>query len=167
MVFYDLDKIGIEDLFFSAQYLNCLSDETSVYINKCYYHYIKANQNSVSAKYKPFYTQKTAHVINELEKLVKKRSDKDKCMEALRNRRALSFINIGLNEAFATDGAYSIVRRLKKALKDPKLHQAFKKLDFNYLPLKWKIFFFSAKLKLAVPVYVLLKIMILLMGKKD
>lgn len=165
--FYDLEKIGAEDLHFSAQYINCIPGETSVYIDKCYYHYIKANQGSLSTKHKPIYTQMVKTINYELETMVENRPDKEICMEALKNRCALALINIGLNEVAATHGMHKTVRRLKEVLNDKKFRAAYKQLPLRYLPLKWKIFFGAAKLRLSFTVYVLLKIMTILVTRKD
>jgi glycosyltransferase EpsH len=165
--FYNLEKIVAEDLHFSAQYINCISGETSVYIDKCYYHYIKANQGSLSTKHKPDYTQMVKTINRELETMVKNRPDKEKCMEALENRRALALINIGLNEVAATHGMRKTVKRLHSVLCDEKFSTAFRKLEFCYLPLKWKVFFGAARFRLSFAVYVLLKIMTILVARKD
>lgn len=165
--FYDLEKIGAEDLYFSAQYINCISGETSVYIDQCFYHYIKANQNSLSTKYKPSYAQMAININKELERLVENRKDKEICLKALNNRRALSLINIGLNEISANDNMFTIIKRLKNIVYEKQFHKAFSELDFFYLPIKWKIFFGTAKLKFTLALYILLKTMALLLTKND
>lgn len=167
LVFYDLEKIGAEDLHFSASYLNCIQNKTAVYIDKCFYHYIKANSDSLSTKYKPQYTHMAVTINNELTKLVMGRADEKDCIAALKNRKALSLINTGLNEVAATDGALKIIKRLRKVLCDREFHHAFKQLDLSKLPLKWKIFFMCAKLKLTTPIYILLRIMTVLISRKD
>lgn len=167
LVYYDLEKIGAEDLHFSAQYLNCIKDMTSVYIDKCLYHYIKANEASLSTKHKPIYTQMAITINSELEKMIKNRDDSAQCMKALKNRRALSLINIGLNEVAASDGAFKITGRLRKVICDKAFHEAFSQLEYKYLPLKWKVFFLCAKHRMAFCVYILLKIMTVLMARND
>lgn len=167
LVFYDLEKIGAEDLHFSASYLNCIQNQPSVYIDKCFYHYIKANSDSLSTKYKPQYTHMAVTINNELTKLVMGRADEKDCIAALKNRTALSLINIGLNEVAATDGALNIIKRLRKVLCDREFHDAFKQLDLSKLPFKWKIFFMCAKMKLTTYIYILLRIMNVLISRKD
>ena len=167
LVFYDLEKIGIEDLHFSASYLNCIQGKTSVYIDKCFYHYIKANSASLSTKYKPQYTHMAKAINNELKSIARGRADEKDCIAALKNRTALSLINIGLNEVSSTDNAFCIIKRLQKVLCDKEFHDAFKQLEISKLPLKWKVFFMCARMKLATLIYVLLKIMTILISKND
>lgn len=167
IVYYDLDEIGIEDLFFSVQYFMLISTATTVYIDRCFYHYVKTDSLSVSNKYKPTYIQRTKKVADSIEKLFGCRDDKLIYMKALKNRIALSLINIGLNEIAADDGMVRIISRLRKVLGDDSFNEAFRQLEIEYLPFKWKIFFLCARFKFAFGIYTLLKAMSILMKKKD
>lgn len=167
LVFYDLERIGAEDLHFSASYLNFIQNRTSVYIDKCFYHYIKANSASLSTKYKPQYTHMAITINNELKSIARGRPDEKDCIAALKNRTALSLINIGLNEVSSTDNAFCIIKRLQKVLFDKEFHNAFKQLEISKMPLKWKVFFMCARMKLTTLVYILLKIMTILISKND
>ena len=167
LVFYDLEKIGAEDLYFSAQYGSVCPAGKSVYLDRCFYHYIKANTASLSGRYKPQYTAMAFHVNTALQELCAAREDADDCLAAIRNRWALCLINIGLNEMMATDGRRAICKRLKKVLSEPPIRQALRQLDFHYLPPKWKAFFGCARLRRAFLFYCLLRAMQKLIAKHD
>jgi glycosyltransferase EpsH len=167
LVFYDLEKIGAEDLYFSAQYCSVCPAGKSVYLDRCFYHYIKANTASLSGRYKANYTAMAFHVNTALEELCAGRENADECRAALRNRWALCLINIGLNEMAATDGRRAVCKRLKKVLNEPPIQQALRQLDFHYLPLKWKVFFLCARLRFVTPFYYLLRAMQKLIARHD
>ena len=167
LIFYDLEKIGAEDLYFSAQYGCACPAGQSVYLDRCFYHYIKANTASLSGRYKPQYTAMAFHVNTALQELCAGRENADECMAAIRNRWALCLINIGLNEMMATDGRRAVCKRLKKVLNEPPIRQALKQLEFRYLPLKWKAFFLCARLRCTLLFYGLLRAMQKLIAYHD
>lgn len=164
--FFDISYIGPEDLFFSAQYMNCLGKKTSVYIDRCFYHYVKSGGNSISTSYNPSYLNAISNSNTALEKLIENSSD-SRLSNAVSNRRALALINIGLNEISSPDGFKPILKRLHGVICEEKYHTAVKSLDFSFLPFKWKLFFFAALIKATFPLFVLLKIMNRMLSKRD
>lgn len=167
LMFYDLKKVGSEDLHFSVQYCAVCPAGKSVYLDRCFYHYIKGDGASVSGKYRPEYAGLIRNLNNELDRLCTGRDDAAQAHLAVNNRRALCLINIGLNEMAAADGGRARRKRLKKELCDPQTAQALRQLDYSFLPLKWKAFFLCARLQLVVPFYALLFAMQKLIATRD
>ncbi len=165
--FSDMSKIGPEDLHFSAQYSKACTEKTAVYIDRCFYHYVKSNGNSVSTSYNPKYIETLEFSNNALTELVSNMPSEEKFKTAIINRRALSLINIGLNEMGNPGGIAAAWKRLSDVIRDSKYHNAFRQLDFVFLPAKWKIFFFCASKKLTLPVFLMFGIMSALISKKD
>ena len=164
----EIKEVGSEDLHFSAQYAAaCDPNGKSVYLDRCFYHYIKGRDASVSAKYRPEYAALIQRLNDELELLGAGRADAERARQAVNNRRALCLINVGLNEMAASDGRRAVCKRLKAVLNEPKTAQALRQLDFHYLPPKWKVFFLCARLRLVTPFYGLLCAMRSLMAKHD
>lgn len=165
--FFDLNKIGPEDLFFSAQYAKHCTDKNSVYIDKCLYHYVKSDGNSISTSYNPNYITTLDYSSDGLTKLINDLDKNEEYQTVIRNRRAFSLINIGLNEINNPEGFAKIFRKLNHVICNEKYHNAFRQLDISELPLKWKIFFICASMKLTLPVILMLKIMSLIITKHD
>ncbi len=164
----EIKEIGIEDLFFCAEYAAaCDPAGKSVYLDRCFYHYIKGSDISVSAKYRPDYAALIRLLHNELDSLCAGRADEAQAQLAVNNRRALCLINVGLNELAANDGARAVCKRLRKELSEPQTAQALRQLDFHFLPPKWKAFFGCARYRRAVLFYSLLRAMQKLMAKHD
>lgn len=165
--FLDLDKIGPEDLFFSAQYSKACLGKTAVYIDKCLYHYIKSNENSVSTAYNPIYSKTLEFSNAALINLIGDLPSEEIFKKAIRNRQALSLINIGLNEINCPEGTLVVLKKLKRIIFNSEYHSSVTQLENAFLPFKWKIFFLCASLKLTLPVFLMFKFMASIIAEKD
>lgn len=165
--FLDLDKIGPEDLFFSAQYAKACLGKTAVYIDKCLYHYVKSDGNSVSTAYNPIYSKTLEFSNSALTSLIENLPGKKNFQTAIRNRQAFSLINIGLNEINCPEGTSVILKKLKNIIRNDKYHYSFTQLETAFLPLKWKIFFLCASLKFTLPIFLMFKFMASIIAEKD
>ncbi len=164
----EIKEIGSEDLYFCAQYAAaCDPAGKCVYLDRCFTHYIKGNDASVSGRYRADYAALIRRLHDELDALCAGRADEPQGRCAVNNRRAFCLINVGLNELAANDGMRAVCRRLKRSLGDPQTVQALRQLDFHALPPKWKAFFLCARLRCAPGLYALLRAMQKLMARHD
>ena len=91
----------------------------------------------------------------------------EKFKYAIRNRQALSLINIGLNEINSPEGTLAVLKKLNRIICSSEYHAAFKQIEKAFLPFKWKIFFLCALLKLTFPVFLMFKFMASVIAEKD
>ena len=75
---------------------------------------------------------------------------------ALDNRICFSMIGLGLTEMLNPDGHMARIKNIRKFLATPRYRNAYKKLDMQYLPIHWRMFFAFCKHRMAFSVYILL-----------
>lgn len=149
--FIDYKTVAAEDALFNMTYFS--------YVNKAYYekrylyHYRK-NDNSLTRTYNSTLTKQWDNLLNYMNIEIKEKKLDKSFQCAVLNRRCLSLIPLGLNAMYKKGKK---LKEIKKILSDKKIHDALLQLDIYYLPFVWKIFFLSAKYKLSIIQYVLLK----------
>ena len=84
--------------------------------------------------------------------------------DALSNRIALSILGLGLNILSSDFSAKKKKKLIKEIITSERYKEAYKKLEFKYFPLHWKIFYAFAKAGNATGVYSLLKIIRRIIG---
>ena len=86
--------------------------------------------------------------------IIEEKKLSDKYKEAHSNYIALNIIGAGLNE-FSNKSAsfWKRKKRIKQYLSDERVHNALVALDRSKMPLKWKIFMFFARHKMAFMLY--------------
>lgn len=129
------------------------------YVNKCFYNYRKTDNGTTTRKYRPRMFEQWKLLFHYLDNYIKE-CDEDFHI-ALENRIALSPVSLGLNEICNPEGFFVGVRKMKKILQDDEIVHAYQKLEFQYFPIKWKVFFYMCKLKTALP----LMFMIIMINK--
>lgn len=142
--FKSTKEIGTEDLLFNLQYTQYCR---YVYVtNQALYHYRKNNTSSLTSNYKK-------NLFDQWKKLysyIKPYCNTSEKEKAFYNRVCLSMIGISLNEAGNKNGVFSKAKNLHTVLKDKLYIESFKKLDLNFFPIHWKVFFFLAKYRLSL-----------------
>lgn len=128
------------------------------YVNCCFYHYRKNNEQSITARYKPDLVEKWDVMYNIIQEYIRG-SGKEKIYHIpFLNRVACGMIGLGLNEIGSNEGFLKKSSRLKRILKKPLYIEAFKQFDFSYCGLKWKLFFGLCKIKATLLLMVMLHI---------
>ncbi|MEL1240115.1 glycosyltransferase family 2 protein [Flavobacterium flavipallidum] len=156
----NINEIGAwEDGLFSWEYLN---NAKSVYIlDKAFYNYRKFNPISMTSNYKKDFLNKTNFLFDLILTNLKSNNKSEEYYEAFNNRICLSVIGLGLIETYNTTSFFSKIKFIKTVL-DSKYHKpAFTKLKLKYFPFHWRVFFFFAKYKMPLPLF----LMILMMKK--
>lgn len=153
----DLTIIGSgEDLFFNIQYF--FHSKRLAIMNCPLYHYWKNSVGSLSSTYrKRLFEQWTS-----LFQMIREKLDSESlCNDfyiALKNRIALSVIDLGLNAMSSKETPLpSRVKDVKTVLTTPPVSTALKSLELSYLPFHWKLFLWCAKHKFTLLVCGLLK----------
>lgn len=136
------------------------------YINKCFYHYRKTNQQSITMKYKPDLCDKWDKMYKEFYYCIKHDGMPEPYYKAFYNRIACGMIGLGLNEVLAKDSLLSIKKRIAKILKKKIYQKAFWKMEITFCPIHWKIFFILCRFRCSLLLVFLLRIMNLLRAWK-
>lgn len=161
--FVDTKKIGTEDALFNAMVFCYL--KSAIYIPNCFNHYRKDNEQSLTTVYKPELFERWQNLYKLMDEIISKNNLDNSFVTALNNRIALSIINLGLNELSNPKGTISQIKNISKIIHIEKYKNAYKNLELKYFPIHWKIFFFFAKHRCSLGLFVLLKVINMLRGK--
>lgn len=143
--FLDLKKIGVEDAVFNIEAFS--KAKRAGYVTACYTHYRKINEASFTQSYKSDLINRWHGLYNWIEAFLEGYGASEDFYEAFSNRVCLHMIGIGLNELNNPAGFFSKGQNLREVLSSEPWESAYKKLLFQYFPLKWKVFFFLCKHK--------------------
>ena len=160
--FIDTKIIGTEDALFNLQVFYYVNSTYS--INKYFTHYRKNNQTSLTSKYKPEAYHRWQRLHLHMLSFINGNDLPVTFKLALNNRIALSIIGLGINEV-SKDNSKSLsekIRFIKYIITQPEYIEAYRKLSLKYFPLHWGIFFLFCKIRFALGIYVLLKLIIFL-----
>lgn len=146
---------------YALKYCNSIA-----YINKCFYHYRKTNQQSITMKYKPDLCDKWDKMYKEFYHCIKHDGMPEPYYKAFYNRIACGMIGLGLNEVLAKDSLLSIKKRIAKILKKKIYQKAFWRMEITFCPIHWKIFFILCRFRCSLLLVFLLRIMNLLRAWK-
>jgi len=156
--FIDLSEIGSnEDTLFNIQasyYANSF-----VFLNKPYYHYWRANDTSITTKYKPKLVKQFGYLYTRIENFLNEKNLGENYKIALRNRISLNAIGLGLN-IVNSKNALTFDKRLKevkKLLNNTMMTNSLQNFELLYCSFVWRIFFLSAKSRATLLFYVLLE----------
>lgn len=156
ILFVDTKEIGTEDALFNLYALEHI--ERAVYVKRCFSHYRKTNQGSLTSNYKCQLFAQWKNLFDKMEQYIEQNKLSQDYYDALDNRRALSLLGLGLNVMSAEFSFIKKRKLIRDILHDERYQNAYKKLEFKYLPVRWKIFYGCAKHKFGGGVCVLLLI---------
>lgn len=132
----------------------------SIYcLNECLYHYRRADSSSITMNYKKNLPDKWDVLYTFFDQYFEATGTKEKYYEVFLNRVACGMIGLGLNEICADTSLFQKTKNIRNILNKALYKEAFKKLDIEYCPIKWKVFFVLCKLRMAFTLTVLLSIM--------
>ncbi|EDQ95599.1 hypothetical protein CLOBAR_02304 [Intestinibacter bartlettii DSM 16795] len=102
-----------------------------------------------------------------MENFIKENNLDENFLEALNNRICIGVLGIGLNQCKKENEINTInrVKNLKQVLNDSQMRKAYSNLELKYFPVHWKIFYCFNKYRMALPSYMMLKIMSILRKK--
>lgn len=128
------------------------------YINQCFYHYRKTNEQSITSSYKPGLAEKWDVMYHYFQEYVDRPDAPDIYRTALLNRIACGMIGLGLYETLSRDSMIKTAGRIRAILSKEYYVLAFRQLDLSHCPLKWKVFFLLCRYKAALSLTMLLTI---------
>ena len=150
----DLHLIGTEDALYNLEVF--CNIENILYLNKPLYHYRKDVAKSLAGSYKSKLESQWDNLYEIMLKVIEDNQLDDSYIAALNNRIALNMLGVGLNCIQDDNSIYEKYQRVKKALSHKRRNQALKQLSLRYMPIHWKLFYFSAKHKFALMLFILL-----------
>ena len=143
--YFDTKVVGsYEDGLFNIYALH--GAERLYYINKPFYHYRKTNTGSLTTVYKKDMPKLWKNMFSEIQKALFELNCPKLCYDAFSNKIALSIVGIGFNELNNLNKK-EIKRNIKAYISTEQYQKTIKKLQFKYLPLKWKVFLWFCKKK--------------------
>ena len=155
--FVDLDKIGTyEDGLFNLEVFKYV--HKAVYLPVNLYHYRRTNSESQTAKYRPRLFEQWQKLFDEMQLYIGDNGLSEEYEDALSNRIALSILGLGLNILSSDFSAKKKKKLIKEIITSDRYKEAYKKLEFKYFPIHWKLFYSFAKAGNATGVYMLLKV---------
>lgn len=119
-----------------------------VYINEFLYCYRKDNEQATTRRYRKNLVSQWEKLFSYFREFSQQSENADRCLEALDNRIALGMLGIGLNELSNPEGFFKKAKNLRNILNQPMWRKAYAQLQFQYFPLKWKVFFLLCKWKM-------------------
>jgi glycosyltransferase involved in cell wall biosynthesis len=135
--------VGSSDVLFNASVMPHV--ERAYFLHEYFHHYNKQNANSLTKTYQWTLSAKFKRLFEELSIIVEKYYEKkDEFIIALKNRIALSTINVGLSltSAGLSQAAYKV---FYQTLKSQVYIDAIRDLDIQYLPFHYKLYFILCK----------------------
>ncbi len=154
--FIDTKIIGTEDALFNLYVFGHV--KSAVYLRKCLNHYRKTNETSLTSKYRPDLYKQWQTLFGMMAKYIKENQLSQKYMDALYNRIALSILGLGLNIMDSDYGTVKKIKMIHEIIASDRYQKAYRKLNYRYFPIHWKIFYKCAKFKCASGVYILLRV---------
>ena len=150
--FIDYKIVAAEDSLFNMKYF---SHVRKAYYEKQYYYHYRKNDSSLTRSYNERLFSMWDNLILYMKNEINKMNLEEEFSTAVLNRRCLSLIPLGLNAIYKSKHSLKEVMFL---LNDEGISYALKKLKIKSLPLVWKVFFLSAKYKIYILFYILLKV---------
>jgi len=160
ITFKDLKLIGsFEDGLFNFE--TFMHINRFGYVDRCFYHYRKTNDNSSSKKYRENYMEKQLRLFAYLKEISSNYFLKSEIEESYSSRVVYTSMELCFN-ALRGNRKY---REVKEILKNEELKKARRRFKLKYLPLKWKIYYFFIKYGWTLPTYLMTYVVLKLKNK--
>lgn len=158
VLFVDTKEIGTEDLLYLIMVYSKARKYS--YIKEPFYHYRRSDYGTLTTTYMPTKFERWQKLYD----ILFDQAERDDVNVgvykiALKNRIAFSMVSLGLNEVLSDQSMITQAKRLKSFLVTERYSQALGDLQYKWLPIHWKFFFFLCKNKLSLSLTALLNIM--------
>lgn len=155
--FTDLTEIGTnEDTLFNIQAFYYA--DSFIFLNQPFYHYWRVNETSVTSGYKPNLRNQWFKLYNIIEDFLTQKGLGEDYYKALNNRICLNILGFGLN-TISESNQSSVTGKLlkiKETLNNERIIRSFEQLDLSAFPIVWRSFYFCAKYRWVLGLYLLL-----------
>ena len=159
--YIDFFKIPSECLLFNFDYY--LNSSKVVYIKRYLYHYRRNNFSSITKGYHEKLFEKWIFWIDYMKN--RKEISKEEIEKAFYSRICFSVIPLSGN-LFKQKNFRKTYKELKNILNNEYYISAYKTLEFKYLPIHWKIYFYLAKKRMILLFYIMSKSMRMIIEKR-
>lgn len=147
-------EIGTEDALFNIYVMDNIN--SAFYIDRYMSHYRRDNVISLTSTYKSELYTCWQRLYDYIEAFIKEKDLGDDFINALNNRIALGICGLGLNIMSSDKSAVMKIKEIKDIISTERYRNAYKRLDFRYFPIHWKVFYGCAKYNFATGIYMLL-----------
>lgn len=154
--FVDTKEIGTEDALFNLYALGYI--KRAVYLRRCLNHYRKTNQGSLTKNYNEKLFERWQRLFDYMRQYIQENNLPAEYDMALDNRIALSLLGLGLNIVGADRSIMWKLKEISGILKQARYREAYNNLDFQYFPIHWKLFYWFARMRFSLGVFVLLSV---------
>lgn len=165
--FTDLDQIGSnEDTLFNLE--ACGRASSFVFLNRPYYRYWRANEDSITTRYKENLDLRFLYLYSRMESAYLAGGPSDDCDARLSNRIAMNVLGLGLNIVSRSNPSSALgkLRELGRLLRHETYRAALKQFRSGACPPLWQLFYRMSAMRLTVPVYAMLIAMEAMRTKK-
>lgn len=164
--FIGLQELGsFEDGLFNIQFLSKAS--SFLYIDQYLYHYRKDNVSSYTYTSKDDLLKKNLVLFKKIENVVQQYSCGMEFEQAYFNRIAYCVLELNLNAIKNRKAGFrKRYKEIETILQSEPCKTACKRFSLQYLPLKWKVYYFFVKMRWTLGVYFLTKAILYLKGRK-
>ena len=155
--FTDLSIIGTnEDSLFNIQAI--FYARRFLFLNKPFYHYWRSNNSSVTAGYKPNLMEQWFNLYEIIEGFLKENKLPEQFFIALNNRKCMNIMGLGLNTLSESNPSSlsDKVKKLKTVINDERIKRSFQQLELASFPVVWRAFYFCAKIRSAIGLFIML-----------
>ncbi|QNG58471.1 glycosyltransferase [Bacillus sp. PAMC26568] len=155
--FVDLKEIGSnEDTLFNIQAF--YHANSFVFLNQPLYHYWRMNETSVTSKYNQKLVHQFGTLYTKMENFLQEKELKGVFQTALTNRISINTLGLGLN-TISIGNTNSFIKKiieLNQILKSKHIKRSLNKFDMQHCPIVWKTFFFFAKKRIVIGLFMML-----------
>lgn len=160
----DFKDIGpSEDLLYNLEVFSEI--DNMAYVNRPLYHYRKNVTHSITSSFKSELDQQWNTLYSKIAGIIEENQLDDSFRSGLKNRIALNTLGISLNCVQGRAGGFEKYGRIRAVLANPQRKEALNQLSLKEMPLHWKLYYFSAKYKLALLLFLLTVAISKLKGK--
>ncbi len=153
--FIDTSILGTyEDGIFNLHYYEFV--RKAVFTSSHLYHYRKTNSNSIVSSYNHNLPKQWNTMFDHITSYIKQKDESSDFYEALNNRISFSIIGLGLNSLSSKKNLWVKYVEIYSILRNERYLQAINELNFNYMPIHWRLFFMSAKYRIYPSVFLFL-----------
>lgn len=155
--FIDLNKIGSnEDNLFNIEVF--FNANSFLFVNFPYYHYWRANSNSITTGFKPDLINQWNYLFSYIEMFLKSKNLSHEYYTALNNRISINTLGLGLNTISKENQSswFMKIKHIRSFLTNKRIKHSFKQLELSKFPIVWRVFYFFAKIRFVVGFYFML-----------
>lgn len=157
LTFSHLQEIGTnEDSLFNI--LAVFHAQSFIFINTPYYHYWRENDGSVTSGFKPYLIDQWFNLYSKIRSFIEEHKLDANFQIALNNRICLNILGLGFNTISKgnNDSFIMKIRKINSILNDQRIIRSFKQLELSHFSITWRAFYFCAKVRFSLGVYLML-----------